>query len=83
MHLTKGEVCVCVLSEELGLEQTLVSHHLQTLRDAGLIRDRKVGKWVHCSLNKEKFAEIEDLFQKKLSSKYISDKSCIIHDACR
>jgi len=83
MHLMKGEECVCVLADKLGLEQTLVSHHLQTLREAGLIQDRKVGTWVHCSLNKKTFIEMETLYQKILSSKNISDKPCITHDVCR
>ncbi len=83
LYLMKGEECVCVLAEKLGLEQTLVSHHLQTLREIGLIQDRKVGTWVHCSLNKKTFAEMEVLYQKILNSKNISDKPCASHDVCR
>lgn len=83
LHLMKGEECVCVLAEKLGLEQTLVSHHLQTLREAGLIRDRKIGTWVHCSLDKSAFVEMEALYQRFLSSNNVSDKPCISHDVCR
>lgn len=83
LHLMKGEECVCVLAEKLGLEQTLVSHHLQTLREEGFIQDRKVGTWVHYSLNKKLFEEMERLYQKLLSIKNISDKLCISHDVCQ
>lgn len=83
LHLMKGEECVCVLADKLGLEQTLVSHHLQTLREAGFIQDRKVGTWVHCSLNKKTFEEMEKLYQKLLASKNISDKPCVSHDICQ
>jgi ArsR family transcriptional regulator len=83
LYLMKGEECVCVLADKLNLERTLVSHHLQTLREAGFIQDRKVGTWVHCSLNKKTFAEMETLYQKFLSSKNISDKPCNTHDVCR
>lgn len=83
LHLMRGEECVCVLAEKLGLEQTLVSHHLQTLRKAGFIQDRKVGTWIHCSLNKKTFAEMKDLYQKILNSNNISDKLCVTHDVCR
>ncbi len=83
LHLMKGEECVCVLADELGLEQTLISHHLQILREAGLIQNRKVGTWVHYSLNKKTFAEMEILYQKILGSKNISDKPCDSHDICR
>lgn len=83
LHLMKGEECVCVLAEKLNLEQTLISHHLQTLREAGLIQDRKVGTWVHYSLNKKIFNEIDNLYQKILNYKNIADKPCISHDICR
>lgn len=83
LHLMNGEECVCVLAEQLGLEQTLVSHHLQTLREAGLIQDRKIGRWVHCSLNKKTFTKMEALYQKILNSNNISDKPCVTHDVCR
>ncbi len=83
LHLMKGEECVCMLAEKLNLEQTLISHHLQTLREAGLIQDRKVGTLVHYSLNKKAFSEIENLFQKNLNYKNIADKPCVSHDLCR
>lgn len=81
-RLMKGEECVCTLAEELGLEQSLVSHHLNKLREAGLIIDRKVGPWVHCSLNRKLFQEIENTFQKELASSNIANKPCSIHDIC-
>ena len=83
LHLMKGEECVCVLADKLEIEQTLVSHHLQILREEGFVQDRKVGTLVHCSLNKKTFEEVEDLYQKILSSKNISDKPCITYDVCR
>ncbi|MGH3658999.1 MAG: ArsR/SmtB family transcription factor, partial [Micromonosporaceae bacterium] len=35
--LAVEELCVCHLQEELEAKQTLVSHHLKALRDAGLV----------------------------------------------
>ena len=78
----KGEECVCTIAEELGLEQSLVSHHLNKLREARLINDRKIGPWVHCSLNRKLFEELENVFQKELASKNIIDKTCSEHDVC-
>ena len=78
LHLMKGEECVCVLADKLGLEQTLVSHHLQALREEGFIRDRKVGTWVYYSLNKKLFVEIEKSYQKLLSVKNIFNLSFIM-----
>lgn len=83
LHLMKGEECVCVIAQKLGIEQSLVSHHLNTLRSAKLVQDRKVGTWVHCSLNKQTFENLENLYQETLSSKNISDKSCTAHEICQ
>lgn len=81
--LAQGEVCVCDIGEKLGIEQSLVSHHLNSLRKEGLINDRKIGTWVHCSLNKQAFGQLSELFTKYLSPESISDKMCSVHEACK
>jgi len=78
----KGEECVCTIADKLGLEQSLVSHHLDKLREAGLIIDRKLGPWVHCSLNRDVFEKLEKTFRKELATSNIKDKPCTVHDAC-
>jgi ArsR family transcriptional regulator, arsenate/arsenite/antimonite-responsive transcriptional repressor len=45
--LEKGELCVCDIVAALDLIQPKVSFHLGALKDAGLVRDRKEGKWIH------------------------------------
>ena len=45
-----AEVCVCELSEPLGLRQPTVSHHLKVLVDAGLLARDKRGVWAYYSL---------------------------------
>jgi len=81
-YLMKGEVCVCTIAEDLGLEQSLVSHHLNKLREAGLIRDRKVGSWVHCSINKDVFEQIEKEYKIEFASTNIINKPCTEHEIC-
>lgn len=83
MHLMKGEECVCDIAKDLDMEQSLVSHHIDDLRKAGIIQNREIGTWVHCSLNKEAFGKLEKLFLKKLGYKNISNKMCSIHELCR
>jgi len=56
--LTQGELCVCEIMSALGLPQTLVSHHLKVLRDAKLVRDRRVAQWIYYSINVERLAEL-------------------------
>jgi arsenate reductase/ArsR family transcriptional regulator len=44
--LRGGELCVCQITEVLRLAPSTVSAHLKELRQAGLLRERKDGKWV-------------------------------------
>jgi DNA-binding transcriptional ArsR family regulator len=45
--LNDGERTVGDLMDATGLGQSLVSHHLRTLRQAGLVATRREGRWVH------------------------------------
>jgi ArsR family transcriptional regulator, arsenate/arsenite/antimonite-responsive transcriptional repressor len=58
--LRTGERCVCVLQDVVGLSQSLLSHHLRVLREAGLVLDRKEGRWVHYSLSASVLGGLED-----------------------
>jgi ArsR family transcriptional regulator len=49
--LEKGELCVCDIVASLDMIQPKVSFHLGVLKDAGLIKDRKQGKWIHYSID--------------------------------
>jgi len=44
------EMCVCEVMVALGLTQPTTSHHLGILENAGLVKNRKEGKWVFYSL---------------------------------
>ena len=48
--LTSGELCVCQLTAVLDLAASTVSGHLGDLRAAGLVHERKEGRWVHYRL---------------------------------
>lgn len=45
--LTDGERTVGDLMDATALGQSLVSHHLRTLRQAGLVSTRREGRWIH------------------------------------
>jgi len=59
--LRKGERCVCELTDTLDAAQSRLSFHLRVLKDAGVVRDRKDGRWVHYELDSEAFEEMESL----------------------
>jgi DNA-binding transcriptional ArsR family regulator len=43
--LSSGELCICELMLALKRPQSSVSHNLSILEDAGLVKERKEGKW--------------------------------------
>jgi ArsR family transcriptional regulator len=49
--LEHGELCVCDIVAALDMIQPKVSFHLAVLKEAGLIKDRKQGKWVHYKID--------------------------------
>lgn len=59
--LRSGERCVCDLTDALDAAQSRLSFHLKVLKDAGIVRDRRDGRWVHYELDREAFTEIEQL----------------------
>ena len=58
-RLRSGERCVCDLQDALDTGQSLLSFHLKTLKEAGLVADRREGRWAHYRLNAAALEEIE------------------------
>ena len=48
--LKEGELCVCEIMTALNKPQSTTSHHLSILREAGLVRERRDGKWSYYRL---------------------------------
>ena len=46
-----GEHCVCALIARLGVTQSRMSRHMQRLKAAGLVIDRRDAQWVRYRLN--------------------------------
>jgi ArsR family transcriptional regulator len=53
------ELCVCHLQEELGAKQTLVSHHLRALRDAGLVESEQAGRYTYYRLSPDALTHVQ------------------------
>ena len=60
-RLRFGERCVCDLTDALDAAQSRLSFHLKVLKDAGLVTDRKEGRWMYYTLNTEAVAEVSEL----------------------
>ena len=52
-----SEHCVCELMEKLGATQSRMSRHMQVLRQAGLVADRRDAQWVRYRLNPDMAAQ--------------------------
>jgi ArsR family transcriptional regulator, arsenate/arsenite/antimonite-responsive transcriptional repressor len=62
-RLRRGERCVCELTDALEAAQSRLSFHLRVLKEAGLVIDRRDGRWMYYTLNAEVLAEVADLAQ--------------------
>lgn len=56
--LAGGELCVCELQDELGAAQSRLSFHLRRLKEAGVVTDRREGRWVYYALVPEALEEM-------------------------
>ena len=56
--LAAGERCACDLTGCCGDRQPLLSFHLKRLREAGLVRARREGRWMHYSLDRDALRDL-------------------------
>jgi DNA-binding transcriptional ArsR family regulator len=56
----EGEQTVGALTAQAGISQPAVSKHLGVLRQAGLVRDRRAGRQIHCSAQLGALAPLVD-----------------------
>ena len=56
--LTGGEQCVSDFMDALGLGQSLVSHHLRALREAGLVTVRRDGRRIHYAISESALSAV-------------------------
>jgi len=79
--LLRSELCVCELVDALETSQSTLSSHLQVLRQIGMVRTRKEGRWIYYSLEKRKAALMNAIFS--LLQKDIGRDPGLVRDARR
>ena len=60
-RLRFGERCVCDMTDALDAAQSRLSFHLKVLKEAGLVADRREGRWMYYTLNPETLSEIAEV----------------------
>jgi ArsR family transcriptional regulator len=58
--VAEGEegICVCEFEDQFGMGQSKVSYHVKKLKDVGLVREERRGKWAFYSLDREVAGEL-------------------------
>src|SRR5688500_11942966 len=57
-RISGRDCCVCELQDALDAAQSRLSFHLKILKEAGLVKDRKEGRWVYYTVDPDKLDEI-------------------------
>ena len=56
--LLESEQCVCDLTDFLHIGQSRLSFHLKILKDAGILKDRREGRWIYYALEEDALQEL-------------------------
>ena len=73
------ELCVNDFVKELEIEQPLVSHHLKTLKNCGIVRSREEGKRSMYAISNSQLSELISNVtkdSKKIPELCFDDKCC-------
>ena len=81
-RLAAGELCVCELQAELGAAQSRLSFHLKKLKDAGIVEDRRVGRWAYYALVPGALEEMRAFLGEVKPEDTWSGAGCGAEDCC-
>jgi ArsR family transcriptional regulator, arsenate/arsenite/antimonite-responsive transcriptional repressor len=73
-------ICVCEFEEQFGMGQSKVSYHMRKLKDAGLVREERHGKWSFYSLDREAASGVLGEAAKRLLS--APEKRSVVDGCC-
>ena len=80
--LREGESCVCDLQSALDAAQSRLSFHLKVLKSAGLVTDRKEGRWSYYTLVPDALAEAHDVVRALATERPSSRKQLKVLGRC-
>ena len=75
--LRDGERCACSILDEMRITQPTLSHHMKILCDAGIVKGRKEGKWMHYAVSEQGVEEMREYLNSfEHSADGAAKKSC-------
>ena len=80
--LRDGERCVCELQASLDAAQSRLSFHLKVLKEAGMVTDRKEGRWSYYALVVDALHEAHDAVRVLSTENSASRKSLRVPGSC-
>ncbi len=80
--LGDGERCVCDLQVALEVAQSRLSFHLKVLKDAGLVTDRKDGRWSYYTLLPDALTEAHDIVHTLASPRTVDRRTLSVLGRC-
>ena len=83
LMLREREQCVCRITEQLGLSQGTISHHMSVLKRAGLVRDRRDPddtRWTYYLLDESSVAHLQESLRSLLDTSRMdrNPASCLV-----
>ena len=71
LMLREREQCVCLITEQLGLSQGTISHHMSVLKRAGLVHDRRDPddtRWTYYLLDESSVTHLQESLRSLLDT---------------
>jgi ArsR family transcriptional regulator len=80
--LREGERCVCELQAEIEASQSRLSFHLKVLKEAGLVTDRKEGRWSYYAIATDTLSEAHDVVRVLATEQPRGNRSLKVFGTC-
>jgi ArsR family transcriptional regulator len=78
ISISGNNLCVSALSKKLNISQPVISQHLKVLKNAGIVTSRRLGNYIHYSINHHSIHQLKDQIDilMKISFKNVHKEKC-------
>ncbi len=76
MFLLEGNMCVSEIVKKLNVSQPTVTQHLRILQQAGLVKSKKTGYWMHYSIDETNLEKVKSELNIFIETLQIRDRKC-------